>query len=252
MSEILLAEVAEVEVSPFKQRFSDAPWFQRLKSTPILQIGAGGIGSWVAFCLSRIGCDYSIYDMDIVEAHNLGGQLYSLDHIGQNKALAIKNVAARFSGEENVVTTAGMYTESEMSNEVVIAAFDNMKGRRIAFENWVALMKEDEANKKNYLFIDGRLLAEKYQVYAVTCDEARIASYRRTLFDDAEVANVMCTLKSTTHCSMGIAHDMIAVLTNFMTNRAYGKDIREVPFFIEKSIDLFTYNIEFDANKEEG
>ncbi len=237
------AEELVVAISPFKQRFSDAPWFERLKGTPILQIGAGGIGSWVAFCLSRIGCDYTIYDMDVVESHNLGGQLYNLDHIGQNKAVAIKAVAGRFSGEENIVTTAGRYEKDSMSNEVVIAAFDNMAGRKVAFENWLELMK-DEKNKEDYLFIDGRLLAEQYQVYAVTCDEKRIEQYKAALFDDAEIPDVMCTLKSTTHCSMGIASDIIGVLTNFMTNRHYGKNIREVPFLIEKSIDLFTYNIE--------
>lgn len=235
---------AEKEVSPFKQRFSDAPWFDTLRKTPILQIGAGGIGSWVAFCLSRIGCDYTIFDMDTVEAHNLGGQLYAMSHIGQNKAEAIKHLASSMSGAENIVTTAGRYTEQDMSNEVVIAAFDNMAGRKIAFENWVALMKEDEANKKNYLFIDGRLLAEQYQVYAVTADDKRIEEYRKALFDDAEIPDVMCTLKSTTHCSMGIASDIIGVLTNFMTNKFYNKNIREIPFLIEKSIDLFTYTVE--------
>lgn len=233
----------EVIISPFKQRFSDAPWFEKLKETPILLVGAGGIGSWVAFCLSRIGCDYTIFDMDIVEAHNLGGQLYSLDHVGLNKAVAIAALAGRFSGEENVVQTAGRYTEESLSNEIVIAAFDNMAGRKLAFEKWLELMTDDKDNQKDYLFIDGRLLAEKYQIYAVTSDVKRIEDYKTTLFADGDVPDVQCTLKSTTHCSMGIASDMISVLTNFAANRTYGKDLREVPFNIEKSIDLFTYNV---------
>lgn len=236
--------VEEKVVSPFKQRFSDAPWFERLKATPILLIGAGGIGSWVAFCLSRIGCGYTIFDMDTVESHNLGGQLYSLEHVGQNKALAISALAHQFSGRENEVQVEGMYTKESPSNEIVIAAFDNMAGRKVAFENWCELMAEDKANEKDYLFVDGRLLAEQYQVYAVTCDPKSISRYRETLFEDGAVPDVMCTLKSTTHCSMGIASDIIGVLTNFATNRAYGIDAREVPFLIEKSIDLFTYNVE--------
>lgn len=88
-----------------------------------------------------------------------------------------------------------------------------------------------------------RLLSELYQVFTVTSDPIKIAKYRTYLFDDSEVPDVACTLKSTTHCSMGIASDIIGVLTNFFANKAYGADIREVPFLIEKSIDLFTYNV---------
>lgn len=237
-------EVVEKIVSPFKTRFSDAPWFDRLKSTPILLVGAGGIGSWVAFCLSRIGCDYTVYDMDHVEAHNLGGQLYNMDHIGMNKATAIANLSKHFSGNENVIQTFGRYEKDSLSNEVVIAAFDNMAGRRLAFENWLALMEDDKANEGNYLFVDGRLLAEQYQVYAVTCKPSSIARYKETLFEDGVIPEVMCTLKSTTHCSMGIASDIIGVVTNFAANKTYGFEAREVPFCIEKSIDLFTYSVE--------
>jgi len=246
-------ETVERVVSPFKQRFSDAPWFEKLKGTPILLIGAGGIGSWVAFCLSRIGCDYTIYDMDTVEAHNLGGQLYGMPHINMNKAEAIRSLTLEFSGRENKVDIAGRYDESSMSNEVVIAAFDNMAGRKVAFENWLSLMNESpEEERKNFLFLDGRLIAEDYQVYAVTSDPVRIEEYRKTLFDDSEVGEVMCTLKSTTHCSMGIAHDMISVLTNFMANRSYGFDAREVPYNLVKSIPLMTYDVVLNASQKEG
>lgn len=199
--------------------------------------------SWVAFCLSRVGCNYTIFDMDIVEAHNLGGQLYNLEHVGINKAVAISTLAGSFSGNENTVTTMSRYEKDSPSNEVVIAAFDNMAGRKIAFENWLELMEEDKGNESNYLFIDGRLIAEDYQVYAITCDPKRIEEYKKTLFDDAEIPEVMCTLKSTTHCSMGIASDIISVLTNFMANKHYGFGARDVPYNIIKSIPLMSYEV---------
>ena len=120
-----------------------------------------------------------------------------------------------------------------------------MAGRKLAFEKWVQLMSEDtEENKKNYLWIDGRLLAEQFQIYTVTHSPGLIERYRETLFEDGTIADVQCTLKATTHCSMGIASDIIGVLTNFATNRQYGVDAREVPFSIEKSIDLFMYKVE--------
>lgn len=235
--------------SPFKQRFSDAPWFETLKNTYIILLGAGGIGSWVGFCLSRIGCNFTVFDMDSVEVHNLGGQLFNTNHIGKLKTESLKEVCDLFSGKENVIRTAGQYTEDSYTNSIVIAAFDNMRARKLAFDKWkefvLDIAKESEEEAKKCLFIDGRLLAEDYQVYAVTKD--RIEDYEKTLFDDSEVEEVLCTLKATTHCSMGIASEMISVLTNHMANIAYGAELREVPFQIVKAIPYYSYDVVFKS-----
>lgn len=239
--------------SVYKHRFSDAMWFDYLKKQHILLIGAGGIGSWVAFCLARIGCTLTIYDMDTVEGYNLGGQMYNVSNIGTNKAVAIKETATAYAGGECLIHTRERYAEESLTNPIVISAFDNMAGRKLAFAKWEAYVNKqtDPVKKKSCIFVDGRLLAEEYQVYAVTQD--RIDAYKATLFDDGEIADAMCSLKSTTHCSMGIASEIIALLTNFATNVSFGEDIREVPFNISKSIPLFTYNIndvETDKNEQ--
>jgi hypothetical protein len=174
-----------------------------------------------------------------------------MSDVGVNKAIATRALASRFSGEENTINVSGKYEDKSPSNEIVIAAFDNMAGRKLAFDKWVDLLNDDLENAKNYLFLDGRLLAEQYQVFAVT--PSRIDEYRKYLFNDSEVEEVMCTLKSTTHCSMGIASDIISVLTNFITNIKYGCDVREVPFKIEKDIPLLMYDVtlEPDGSREE-
>lgn len=234
-------------VSPFKQRFSDAPWFDLLKDTYILLLGAGGIGSWVGLALTRAGVNFTVFDMDTVEAHNLGGQLFTNSGIGKPKTQALKEVCELLSGKENVIRTEGKYTEDSYTNSIVIAAFDNMAGRKLAFNKWKQFVLDstlEEAAK--CLFIDGRLLAEDYQVYAVTKDT--IEEYESTLFADSEVEEVMCTLKSTTHCSMAITSEIMFVLSNFMTNVSWGMDGREVPFRIIKSAPLYDYSI---VNKEE-
>lgn len=238
-----VTEITEVvNFSPFKQRFADAPWFERLKNTYILLLGAGGIGSWVGFALSRIGCNFTVFDMDSVEVHNLGGQLFNTNHINKLKTESLKEVCNLFSGAENTIRTSGKYTEESFTNPIVIAAFDNMAARKLAFTKWKQLVLDStEEEKKDCLFLDGRLLAEDYQVYCVTSDPNKIAEYEKTLFDDAEVEEVLCTLKATTHCSMGIASDIIGCLTNFIANRSYGFDARELPFRITKSISLYTY-----------
>lgn len=232
-----------LDVSPYKIRFADAPWFHKLQNTPVLLLGAGGISSWVAFCLSRAGVNFEIFDFDIVGAENLGGQLYGTKHIGMPKTEAITQICKEFCGNDNTISTYERYTQDSYTNEIVIAGFDNMAGRKLAFEKWVEYLNEvPDSEKDNFLFIDGRLLAEDYQIYSVTKD--RIEEYRKTLFDDSEVSDVLCTLKSTTHCAMGIASDIFSILTNFAVNRVNDEtDLYEVPFNIVKSIPSFTYKV---------
>ena len=47
---------------------------------PIHIIGIGGIGSWTAFILAKMGCqDINLYDFDEVEDHNIASQIYKED-----------------------------------------------------------------------------------------------------------------------------------------------------------------------------
>lgn len=57
-------------------RFKDAPWFPK-EETNVVIGGAGGIGSWLSLLISRAGFFPIVYDFDILEEHNLAGQLYT-------------------------------------------------------------------------------------------------------------------------------------------------------------------------------
>lgn len=251
MEETIVAAPAIV-VNPTDQtkvRFSEAAWFEWLQKRDILLIGAGGIGSWVGLCLARIGCDLYVVDMDTVETHNLAGQMFTMADIGKSKVESLKDICSMMGGVINVSFSKEKYTEESFTNHIVVMAVDNMKTRNLAFNKWVDFVQSlPEEERKDCLFIDGRLLAEDYRAYAVTPD--RIEEYRKTLFDveDKEAEQILCTLKSTTHCAMGIAHDMVSMLSNFATNRAYSKeygikDARDLPFKVVKHIPLWRYEI---------
>lgn len=237
----------EVKDSIYKGRFKDADWFNEFRSTEILLLGAGGISSWVAFGLSRIGCNFTIQDFDIVGAENLGGQLYGLSHINTLKVDACREICLEFSGNENVITTVSeRYTKDSLSNPIVIVGFDNMAGRKLAFKNWCNLVDYETSqgtDLSKYLFIDGRLSMESWQIYTVKPTTESREKYIATLFNDSDVPDLPCTLKSTTHCSMSIGSEIIAILTNFMTNIATDFDMREVPFRISKEIPFFMYDV---------
>jgi len=231
-------------ISPFKSRFHDALWFENMNKLNVLILGSGGIGSWVTFILNRIGCKIYLYDMDVVEEHNLGGQMFKKHDVGKYKCDAIVNVCNDFNDQNKIVTHNTRYDNSGLLLSTVISAFDNMASRKLAFEEWVNFVTQNPEFQSSAIFIDGRLLAEDYQVFAVTFNEKQIEEYRKNLFDDSEVAEVMCTLKSTTHCSMAIASEIVSLLTNHIANVTLGEELRNVPFKIVKSIQSYQYTIE--------
>lgn len=239
------------EVDAIRSRFSEAPWLNYLQNAHIILVGVGGIGSWVSLCLARIGCPVTLFDADLFETHNMGGQLLTTNDIGSNKARAVADTCHLLvGGGTRIVVEEVMYTKDSYTCPIIIAAVDSMEARKIIFEKWYKIYKDvPEA-----ILIDGRLLAEDYQVYGVTPDRAE--AYKSTLFSDAEIPTENCSLKSTTHCSLGIASDIVGILTNHAANmvtKKEGYEVRDVPFKIVKSIPNFLYNITFtpDEPREE-
>jgi tRNA A37 threonylcarbamoyladenosine dehydratase len=133
-----------------KDRFKDAVWAK--KSELVLIGGAGGIGSWLALLLARIGHQIYIYDFDNYEILNMGGQFVNKTSIGMSKVAALYNLIEEFSGA-SINTYNEPYTENSPSTQYVFSAFDNMKARKIMFENWFNYNKSKKND--NALFIDG-------------------------------------------------------------------------------------------------
>lgn len=233
------------KTDPVRARFSEAPWMSYLANATVVVVGAGGIGSWVTMCLARIGCKVILYDADLFEVHNMGGQLVQTTQIGNNKAVSVKDTCIALVGASaNIVTVAEMYTKDSPTSPIMIAAVDNMKTRRLIFDKW-SNMYPDSAEA---LLIDGRLLAEDYQVYGVMKD--RTKAYEETLFSDNEVPTENCSLKATTHCSLGITSEIISILTNHAANittkSTDGIELRDIPFKIVKSVPNFLYDLSFE------
>lgn len=214
----------------YHNRFLDLEWYEK-EGRDIIIGGVGGIGSWLAFFLGRIGHRLYIFDFDIVEPSNLGGQLYSKEHFNQDKTRSCASIIKSFSDNSNVFPM-GKYKEESLTNSIVFSAFDNMKSRKLMFEKW--------AKSNTGVFIDGRMQAEYFEVYIVTPD--RIEQYQETLFDDSEVPDLPCSMKATSHCGAMCAGHMVSALNNWITNQNY-KNLRELPFKISLDLTLFMYDL---------
>ncbi len=226
------------------ERFKDAPWF---KQYPITVGGVGGIGSWLSLLLARGGHSLILYDMDNVELQNMGGQLYAAHHVGKPKTSAVKETAAKFANNESV-QVFGKFTEESFVTDITFSAFDNMEARKMMSEKWYAHQmakitsgakrKPDEVN----IFIDGRMEAETFIIYAVDSPE-RYKRYQEELFDDSLIPNAPCSFRATSHNPAILAGNMVALLNNMIANKLRGRKIRNVPYKIEYELPTFTLTV---------
>ncbi len=224
--------MAERTINPRSVRFSDASWYR--PNIDVMVGGAGGIGSWLSLFLARQECNIYLYDDDVIDETNLGGQLYASNHIGLSKADATAEVVNSFTGK--LIDKLGRYTPKSMTGPVVFACFDNMASRKLMFEDWLDCPKRQ-------IFIDGRMLAENFQVIAVTADT--IDRYaKEELFEDSEVEEERCSMKATSHCGAMIASYMVAVFNNYVANFIEKGNYREVPFKMYYDLPTLTNTIE--------
>ena len=163
----------------------------------------GGIGSWTNIFLSRLGLkELILFDSDVFESHNMSGQAVTRDDVGKNKAAAAADKALAYSNYETAVFNSFYRKEDNpITTKVMICGFDNMKARKEYYEMWKQDINAD--CPQDYLFIDGRLTAELFQVFVIKGnDKYAQAEYETNwLFGDDIADETDCTFKQTTHLS---------------------------------------------------
>lgn len=232
---------ATLLVDEATSRFSSAIWYENIQKKTIILAGVGGIGSYVGFLLARMKpASMFIYDDDIVEAVNMSGQLYGQSDLGKPKVSALTEMIRNYAGYSSVFAISERFTTESEASDIMICGFDNMAARRLFFNKWVNhVQSKPEKERKNCLFIDGRLAAEEFQVLCIKGDdEYNINRYNNEfLFSDTEADATVCSYKQTTFCANMIASYMVNLFVNFCANQCEPLIDRDLPF-------LTTYNAE--------
>ena len=222
-------------------RFSSAIWYENIQKKTVILAGVGGIGSYVGFLLARMKpASMFIYDNDIVEAVNMSGQLYGQSDLGRPKVSALAEMIRNYAGYSSVFAINERFTIESEASDIMICGFDNMAARRLFFNKWVNCVQfKPKEERKNCLFIDGRLAAEEFQILCIKGDdEYNINRYSNEyLFSDAEADETICSYKQTTFCANMIASYMVNLFVNFCANQCGPLIDRDLPF-------LTTYNAE--------
>lgn len=228
-------------------RFSGADWADQKHQ--VILVGAGGIGSWTALNLSRIGHYLYLVDGDVVDATNVnGGQMFRSNQIGQFKSNAVKQICRDFGCSNDITAIDRNYSTATGSLPIAISAVDNMAARKVIFQQWKKNMEYGKPERS--ILLDGRLLMETMEVFAlVGTRKEDIKKYEQLyLFDDKDVPDLDCTNKQTTFGAMMIAGLITATLCNFLTNVKLGMEVREVPFYQRFHLPILNYQTNEPVN----
>ncbi len=150
-------------------------------SRPIHVIGCGGIGSWSALLLAKMGCqDITIYDFDNVEEHNVASQFYKQFQVGIKKTTALKQNVHEQTGVE--LKIGNVEEEHLIRDNIVIIAVDKMSER----EKFAI-----DFRYSDNIIIDGRMGGLQAEIYCCSS-----LTYGDTIVDEDEVQQERCTEKS--------------------------------------------------------
>jgi molybdopterin/thiamine biosynthesis adenylyltransferase len=218
-------------------RFSGMEWFNEIQGKRIIFAGIGGIGSNCVFQLARMNPDaLFMYDDDMVETANMSGQLYQRNDAGKFKVAAMQDMITRYTNSRNIYSIASRYDETCEATDIMMCGFDNMAARRTFYQSWFnCVISKPEEERKNCLFIDGRLSVDTLQIYCITGDDAYNQNKYVTecLFSDSEADETICSMKQTTYLACMIGSLMVNLFTNFCANLLEPIIPYDLPFFTE-------------------
>jgi len=182
---------------------------------PISIIGAGGIGSWTALALAKMGCfNLDVFDPDIIESGNLGSQIYSERDIDRPKITALIEYLTQMT-EFTVTDQVALQLEIDVDNvamfansEIVIMAVDSITVRKMVFD---ALKGQEK------WLIDGRMAGNAIELFCLRLDNPyQVAEYEKTFFSAEDALNIPCSSRAVIYNTFvigGLIADMVAQIS---------------------------------------
>lgn len=200
----------------------------------ITVIGAGGIGSWTALALAKMGCqNVQVIDFDVIEKHNVGSQLYGALDIDKKKVDAVKDRITPLVDNvphvrDEEITPENIYVLLR-NTDILISAVDVMSVRRMLFE-WLAVQNDVH-------FIDGRMAANAIEIYtAHSNDRDSLEAYDKTLFSDEDALPIACSMRAVIYNTFVVS----GLITAMVAQIANGKDLKRETVVDLTNLSMFS------------
>lgn len=223
-----ISKNVEFDLSQIRQKGSITT---NILEVPIQLIGAGGIGSFTALALMKMGFHaINIFDGDNVAVENLGTQMYGCSDAGLGKHLQPNGHGALVKSEAitatlkdpsfSVDTRDALIAYAHYSlmtygrlKGVIISAVDSMKVRK---QIWDA----HKNHKDTKWLIDARMGGEQAILYAVNPNSPRdIRMYEKTLHTDEQAWQDPCTARATVFTGLLIAGMIAKTVRDCLSER---------------------------------
>jgi molybdopterin-synthase adenylyltransferase len=197
---------------------------------PVHLIGCGGIGSFTALVLSKMGVRHlTLYDPDGIEDHNIPNQLFRLKDVGRPKVEALCEIVEEFAGTP--AEGHAIAVEARRMTGVVISGVDSMRARKTI---WLRSVRYRSGVLR---YLDARMGAEVARIYAINpTDPDDIRLYEKTLYDDEEAEVFPCTAAAISYSGFAIA----SLIGNLIKRLATGEDLPREILLDLKTLTLLT------------
>lgn len=145
-----------------------------MENKRVLVVGCGAIGSYAVTQLARLGVRYfELWDPDRVEEVNIGVQAFGFAHIGQRKTEALAAAATDlYDRRPNFILNHKRFSAKSTihpKTDIVIVGVDNIPARKLVWGK----MRKLWATGKRRLYIDGRMGAHTFEVWATEVGRQR-------------------------------------------------------------------------------
>ena len=153
---------------------------------PIHIIGAGATGSHITYALAKLGFeDVTVWDFDIVEAHNVANQLYGLEDVGKPKVVALQNYIKRATNVEIKIKNEPCTENSKLAG-IIFLLTDTMVSRG---EIWKTIKLNFDVN----LMVETRMGASSGIIHALNPNVIELCKcWEGTLFSDDKGERSAC------------------------------------------------------------
>lgn len=206
-------------MSKYHARQSGLVPTEKLEDLEVVVVGVGGIGSWAALSLAKLGVgSMCVIDPDIVEEHNLANQAYRHQDLTKNKVEALHEMLEDIRPTMPVLPFVGVFEQKYLEASVVVSGLDSMDARKGL---WECLIQTDTP-----LYIDGRMAGEFMRIFIVEMkDPLSVKAYEDTLYANKEVSREPCSARSIVYNTQVIGGLISLLVKKYLVGEELPKEL---------------------------